>query len=79
MLDTPCFHDLYASISSSCCLTNHVEETRENSAHIINEEIARRAKKDITSLERKCYECQEDGHGHPTPDDKETPSPKESS
>ena len=79
MLDTPCFHDLCASISSSCCLTNHVEETRENSAHIINEEIARGAKKDITLLERKCYECQEHGHGYPTLDDKETPSPKESS
>nr|XP_040253972.1 vegetative cell wall protein gp1-like [Aegilops tauschii subsp. strangulata] len=30
-------------------------------------------------LERKCYECQEDGHGYPTLDDEESPSPKESS
>ena len=79
MLDSPCCHDLYASISSSYCLTNHVEEIRENSAHITNGEIARRAKKEITMLERKCYECQEDGHGYPTLDDEESPSPKESS
>ena len=29
MLDIPCCRDLHASISSSCCLTNHVEEIRE--------------------------------------------------
>ena len=79
MLDSPCCHDIYASISSSCCLTNHVEEIRENGAHITNGEFARRAKKEITMLERKCYECQEDGHGYPTLDDEESPSPKESS
>ena len=58
MLDTPCCHDPYASISSSCSLTNHVEEIIESSAHNTNGEMSRRSKKEITMSERKCYERQ---------------------
>ena len=79
MFDTPCCHDLYTSSSSSCCLPNHVEEIREISAHVIKGDFARKAKKEITTLERKCYECQEDGNESPTLDDEEYSSPKGSS
>jgi hypothetical protein len=42
-------------------------------------ETYKRAKKEITILERKCYERQEDGHESPTLVYEESSSPKESS
>ena len=38
MLDLPCCHDINASISSSYCMPNHVEETKKSVAHLINED-----------------------------------------
>jgi hypothetical protein len=61
ILVSSCDHDQNDSISSSCCMTNHVEEIKENLGHMIKEEINRRTKKgDIKR--RQCYECHEYGH-----------------
>ena len=38
MPDLLCCHDINASISSSYCMTNRVEEIKKNVAHLINEE-----------------------------------------
>src|SRR6266699_5194263 len=61
MLISSCDHDQNASISSSCCMTNHVEEIKEKLGHIIQEEISRRTKKKSYKW-RTCYECHEYGH-----------------
>ena len=38
MLDLPCCHDRNASVSSSCSMTNHVEEIKKDEACLIDEE-----------------------------------------
>ena len=38
MLAPPCCHDRNALVSSSCSITNHVEEIKKDVAHLINEE-----------------------------------------
>ena len=61
MLTSRCGHDQNDSISSSCCMTNHVEEIKKKLAHMIEEEISRRTKK-VSIKRRQCYECHEYGH-----------------
>jgi hypothetical protein len=58
MLVSSCDHDQNGSISSCCCMTNHVEEIKEKLGHIIKEEINRRTKK-VSIKRRQCYECHE--------------------
>ena len=81
MLTSCCAHDQNSYISSSCCMANHVEEIKKRLAHIIEEEIARRTKKDAISR-TKYYECHEYGHFTgicPTLDNEESSSPDGSS
>ena len=60
MFDLTCCHDLNAKTSSSCCMTNNVEEIKKIGAHLMDEESSSTKETSSTPFMHMCLMARDD-------------------